>query len=326
MEHRLADYSVNPKYENDLLGFRSFMPLLHLRAFSHYWDWESTDGIKYNSKTNIYYADNANLTEERAVRILETVNRRKISFIRGYMTTLDLLTKTAVREGIVLKYKPTFISVGELLQDGLVNRVSNELGCRIVSQYANEENGVFGTSPVNKPGTDIDLNCANCLIEILKMESDEPAGDDELGRLVVTDFVNHAFPMIRYDIGDLAMVKTRSDDGRIIAIRKLAGRKTDLIYKTDGEVIDLYNSMPKEIYNCRKIKRWQFVQKSEREYELLLMIYKQAVPSELTEYFQTSLRQILGKDSDISISIVNDISTSKSGKLRNIKNEWKTIN
>ena len=39
----------------------------------------------------------------------------------------------------------------------------------------------------------------NFYIEMLSLDSDEPVKPGELGRIVVTDFYNKAFPMIRYD-------------------------------------------------------------------------------------------------------------------------------
>lgn len=43
----------------------------------------------------------------------------------------------------------------------------------------------------------------------LKMDSDEPAEDGELGRIVITDLYNYAFPILRYDNGDTAIAHHR---------------------------------------------------------------------------------------------------------------------
>ncbi len=77
------------------------------------------------------------------------------------------------------------------------------------------------------------LNRANCYIEVLKFDSDEQVAPGELGRIVVTDFTNYAMPMIRYDIGDVATIG-ETHNGILLSLDNLSGRKTDMIFKTNG--------------------------------------------------------------------------------------------
>ena len=72
--------------------------------------------------------------------------------------------------------------------------------CKCVSRYANEENGFLGQD-YTKNNIFIP-NRANYYIEILKLDSEESAELNEVGRIVVTDLYNYAMPMIRYDTGD----------------------------------------------------------------------------------------------------------------------------
>ncbi len=307
------------KYENDLIGFHSFEPLMHLRAVSHYWE-----GFvdKYDKDLNIWYSDNTNLTDNRLQTIVDTINRNAIRYVRGYMTTLDFITSYAKEKGIGFPHHPFFISVGELMLESLRDRCVNDLGCNIVSQYANEENGIFGTSETNGVGTNINLNRANCIIEILKLDSDEPAGIGDTGRIVVTDLINHALPMIRYDIGDLAAIAEFGEDGYAKKLTKLSGRASDLIRRTDGSFVDFYNSMPKEVFLNKDISQWQFIQKTEREY--LLKISMADGSGTLDEGpIIDGMKGILGKDALILIEYVDEIPVLNSGKRRVIINEWK---
>ena len=307
------------KAENEFIGFHSFEPMMHLRAASHYWG----DGemIHYNSSLNIYYVDNANLNDKKLQIIIDTIIKNKIKVIRGYMTTLDLITSFAVRHNIKFPHHPFFISVGELLLESLRLRIINQLHCHVISQYGNEENGIFGSSQIDGIGTNIRLNRANCFIEILKLGSDEPAAPGEIGRIVVTDFSNYAMPMIRYDIGDLASVGTVLSDGTILDLENLTGRKTDLIFKTNGEPIDIFNSIPTEIYNNRDLKQWQFVQTDEKSYLLKLCLYKPN--SEMVDFSIKAMKNLLGEDAKIDIECVNEIPILSSGKRKVVINEWK---
>lgn len=300
------------KVENEKIGFHSFEPMMHLRAVRHYWG--NIGDLFYNRKLNIVYADNSNLTDEKVSKILTAINTHKVKVVRGYMTTLDTITRYAVEHNVELTFRPIFISVGELLLESLRLRIVNDLKCHVISQYANEENGIFGQSAIDAPGDTIYLNRANCYIEILKMDSDEPAGQDELGRIVVTDFTNYALPMIRYDIGDVAMVGDVKD-GELLSLKSLSGRKTDLIYTTSGRQIDLFNSISPEIYNNPDVSQWQFIQKSKDEYQLRLCMKNESLRiSETNILF--GLKSLLGIDAKIDIEYVNKIPVLNSGKRK----------
>lgn len=309
------------KAANELIGFHSFEPLMHLRAIKHYWNFPDDVVVKWNKDICILYADNANLTDSRVRKLIDAINEYKISFVRGYMTTLDTITRYAVENNYPILTKPTFISVGELLLDSLRSRVES-MGCKIISQYGNEENGVFGQSKINGSGTEMTLYRANCYIEILKMDRDEPVEENELGRIVVTDFTNYSMPMIRYEIGDCAMIGERADNGALLSIKNLSGRKTDMVYRTDGSVIDIFNSMPKEIYNGQLIRQWQFIQKDAKSYVLNLGIKDETVRAQENLYVQY-MKDILGPDAEISINWLHEIPVLASGKRKIVIQEYK---
>ncbi len=311
------------KFENDLIGFHSFEPMMHLRSLKHYYS-HLNENFSYNKDLNIWYVDNANLTSEKIEEILYLINKNKIKVIRGYMTTLDIITRYAVNRNITLNSCPTFISVGELLQEPLRKRVAEDLKCKIISQYGNEENGIFGQSAINKIGTTIKLNRANCIVEILNLNRDVPAKEGEIGRIVITDLTNYAFPMIRYDIGDLAMQGEKHKDGTLLSIANLSGRKTDMIYKPSGEYIDFFNSISSEIFNNPKINQWQFIQKDKNLYTLRLNVNDNALRSK-QDYFVNIIKKVLGNDANVLVEFVDDIPTLNSGKRKIVVSEYNPL-
>lgn len=54
--------------------------------------------------------------------------------------------------------------------------------------------------------------------------------------------------IIRYDTGDIATIGEMRDNV-LYSIDLLVGRKTDLIYKTNGEPVDFANGIPPVINN-----------------------------------------------------------------------------
>lgn len=305
------------KYYNDTIGFHSFDPLAHIRSLKQYYN--ETRDIIYNSKLNITYIDNSCLNEQKAYKIIQEINSKKIKFIRGYMSSLDYITRFAVDNNILLRNHPFFISVGEPLLESLRIRVIKELHCHIISQYASEELGIMGQTDIDGHGTEMNIN-KGVILEVLNMEKDIPAADGELGRLVVTDLTNYALPLIRYEIGDVAAIVKRN--GNIIErVNNLTGRKTDIIYRPNGSPIDIQNSLPTEIFLNKGIAQWQFIQTGKKDYTLKLLLKNKNLISE-EALFKQYLNEILGPEAQIKIIFTNDIPVLNSGKRRLIINEY----
>ncbi len=308
------------KGENEKIGFHSFAPMMHLRAVSHYWG--DVRDFVYSKDLNIWYVDNANLDISKISEIIKVINDKRVMFVRGYMTTLDLITRYMEENRLQFNHKVTFISVGELLQEWLRKRIVYYLKCNIISQYGNEENGIFGQSKINDSGRHINLNGAGCIVEVLKMDKDEAADKGELGRIVITDLTNYAFPMIRYEIGDLAAPCEYYDDGTIKSIDNLSGRVTDMIYNTNGNFIDIYNSIPIVIFNNPLIKQFQFIQKDKKEYLMNISIKTETVKNEELNFIN-ELKTVLGNDAIVKINWEDELPVLNSGKRKIVINEWK---
>ncbi len=300
------------KYGNQIIGHKEGEPIAHLRALSHYYQ-DKKEFILHNNTTNITYIDNSDLDELKIRKIINEINQRNIKLVRGYMTSLDLITTFAVNNNLFFSSKPIFISVGEPMLKSLRDRIVSKLKCDIITQYGNEENGIIGQSIINSDGEIISLNTGNLIIEILKFERDEPVREGEAGRIVVTDLFNYAFPMIRYDIGDIAKVG-EIKDGIILSIKGLTGRKTDLIYKTNGEVVDMYNSMPTEIFNNPNISQWQFIQETKTKY--ILNINAKNKGKILVNKIKDDLHFLLGEDSLVYIKFGEEMPILSSGKRK----------
>lgn len=300
------------KFGNELIGFHSFEPMVHLRSLKYYYQGNPT--IFHNKDLNITYADNAELNDKKIKDIIDVINATKSKVVRGYSTSIDAICSYAISHDITLISHPSFISGGEILLDSVRKKIVNDLHCNVISQYANEENGVIGQTMLNGKGTTMILNRASCFVEILKFDNDEPAAAGELGRVVVTDFSNYAFPMIRYDIGDVASIG-EIRNGILVSIENLVGRKTDLVYDTKGQWIEMMNSIPVEIHNNLKIKQWQFIQESEKEYTLRL-VSADAEVRRSPEHFERLMQELLGQDAIVHIEYPNELPVLSSGKRK----------
>ena len=299
------------KYYNDLIGFHSCAPMMKISLRESP---DETGGTYvHDRKNNIWYADLPSLSEAALEELVGKLNSEGIRFIRSYMTIIDDLTRYIIDHKVSLTYSPCFISIGELLSEPLRHRIVDQMHLHIVSQYANEENGVIGQAETDGPGDLITLNRANHIIEVLKLDSDEPAAKGEAGRVVLTDLTNRAMPMIRYDIGDLATVEESAPDGTPLKLRLHQCRVCDIIHRTDGTPGTM--TIPPEIWSKPGLQQLQFIQTGLKSYTLKV---NTTMPEAFTSNDKALFSDILGEDAEVTIDFTDEIPVVYAGKRKMI--------
>lgn len=313
-ERRLAEL----KYFGKIVGFKSHDKLVQLRIWTK---WQS----KTNSQSfweNIVPFDISNLNEANLEMLCETIRNVRAKCLRRYASSFDLLARYVGEHRLKLPSVKIIIAGSETLFDSTRELIGKNLGCPIISQYANEENGILAQERVGDNKRRFFLNESGYFFEVLKFDSDEPAEYGELGRLVITDLFNYAFPIIRYDNGDNCVMKLDEKTQRPY-ISNLYGRRLDMIYNTQGEPI-FPMALARILKNYEMIRQWQFIQKTSVHYVLKLAVNnKSGLEETSSNEILTLLKVLLGNDSDISIEYVDDIPVLNSGKRKSVVNLWK---
>ena len=242
--------------------------------------------------------------------------------MRGYASSLGKLAEYAKGKGYQFPHLKLAIAGAESLQDDVRALFKEVMQADIQSQYANEECGILAQErvPTQEKDNPMYWNHSGYFFEVLKFDSDEPAEYGELGRIVITDLYNYAFPVIRYDNGDTAVLLPPNEYSLgYPVLGKLYGRRFDLTYSTTGAAIWplTYGRILKHYEN---IAQWQFVQNGEKEYELNLILRNHE--DNLNEIVN-QLKEPLGQDAIISINEVHDIPVLASGKRKPVVNNWK---
>lgn len=308
------------KYFGELVGFRSHDRLIHLRIWNRY---------QHNTSNQMFWEninpfDSSYASEERLRELCELANNYKAIAVRGYASYLDRWGRYALQNGYKFPTLKVVFAISEQLLISTRELFEDQLGIRITSQYANQECGVMGYEKAEDDSHAYYLNHAGYYFEFLKLDSDLPAEEGEISRIVVTDLFNRASPMIRYDTGDTATYKKSTPlSGGFPVIEKLYGRRLDMVYTTQGiPVFPMALARTLKHYDSI-IFQWQFIQKEKDEY--LLKIIPNATISE-TE--QRSLLQemfsIFGQDANIQLEFTQEIPVLYSGKRKAVVCELKT--
>ncbi len=260
-----------------------------------------------------------NIDEDALQDILSILKRERVEVLMGYSSALLDLCRYIDANNISVQdiHLKVIIPMSESMAVTVRTRLSEQFGCPVRSLYSNEENGIMAVQ--GKKNASFRVDESSYHYEILKMDSDEPAEDGELGRIVITDLYNYAVPLIRYENGDMAIADHRiSPDGRTrLYLRELYGRRYDQVYDTKGRVVSpfvFYNGLSTD----QSIRQYQFIQTGEKDYVLEM----NADPNpdkerELIAY----IRQYFGEDAQVAIEYVAEIPVLSSGKRKNIVNK-----
>ncbi len=284
---------------NEQFGFHSCVPMLYLRSL----EIPDPEGrmLRYEKEQNIWFGYVKDFSDETFSNVVDLIRRKHIRFVKGYASVVDRLTEFAVRTGTSLPRNLAFITISEMLTDNVRSRIVDTLGLHVVAQYANEEEGLMGQSEQDGPGNVFRLNKANCKIELLDFDSDVPVAPGHPGRVVVTDLVNKAMPLVRYDIGDVAVCLQALPDGEPLVIRLLDYRKCDMIYDTSGSPVPMV--LPPSIWAIPSLRQVQFVQEDVTEYSLNINMDPSAgCPDK--DHLISVVRDLLGSDAEVAVNFI----------------------
>lgn len=245
-------------------------------------------------------------------------NSSEHAILLTYASTLDAMVRHLPElEDILADINLTaIISISEMLCDNTREKIEEAFCCRCYSRYSNQEQGIL--SQDEKDNNIFIVNEASYHVEIFKMDEDIPADKGEIGRIVITDLKNYAMPFIRYDTGDVGSLCSleRKNGIRKTAINDLGGRKCDLLYGIDGELVSIA-AITRIMWYHPDILQYQLIQETAESFTFKL----NAEPSEERERnLDKALRNVLGNTIKLNFEYEDEIPVLSSGKRRKIVN------
>jgi phenylacetate-CoA ligase len=158
--------------------------------------------------------------------------------IRGVPSFLNLIAQHMLETGKTYHPKGIFTN-SETLVDLQRKAIGQAFGCPVYNFYSNGER--MGHVLQCQLGN-LHVLTETSILEVLHSDGNL-ATVGEVGELVITSLINRAMPLIRYRIGDTAIMgEGRCSCGRDTPILKnLTGRSDDFIVKADGRRIHPLN-------------------------------------------------------------------------------------
>ncbi len=263
--------------------------------------------IEKQERDNVFNIYCTYLDDNSIAGILAELERLDPKGVIGYASLWDAIANYIYDGKAKNKewHLTAIFSEAQVLNERTRDILSDYFGCPVYSRYGNMESGTLAQE--DGSGNGHRFNQASYILEILDLEKDEPVPDGEVGRVVLTDLFNYAFPLIRYAIGDLAS-KYTAPDGKIY-IKDLIGRQADALYTTDGRLV-YFSRCLNFLKKYQDIRQLQVIQESYTDFTWILNTknhnYEEMIIRECKELF--------GEDSKYTFKYVDEIPKLQSGK------------
>lgn len=190
-----------------------------------------------------------------------------VAAIVTYPTNAERLCGEIVRRNARLPFIRRFGLYAESFDSELEELIVKAFpGVQLWSTYSSAEFGMIAARCVHQPDYH-HIMAHRLLLEVLD-NNDEPCEPGHTGRVVITDYFNRAFPLIRYDIGDLAERGVcPCGASPLPALRRVYGKVYNALVHRDGNRM-VFNDLSHRLKRVPGIRQFQVVQKSIEEFQI----------------------------------------------------------
>lgn len=254
------------------------------------------------------------LNDEVLNKYSQLIQEFKPEYIEGFPTPVFLLARHMKEKNECIDLKAVLVHSEPLLPPQK-KVIEESFNCKTFNRYDLDE-GVTSAAECEKhKGLHIDLEKG--VIEIVK--DGKTQNYKKSGKIIVTGLYNLAFPLIRYDTGDIATISKkeclcgRSSD----IISSLEGRETDTILTTEEDIILPAPALSYILKSCTNlgIKETQFIQ-TEKNILKVKIIKRKNYTIYSEKILKRKLNNYFGNKLKLDLEYVNFIPREKSGKFK----------
>ena len=269
--------------------------------------------LQHSDLIKCYHMDEQTLTAA-----LQTIRRSSGRYMFGYSSSTYLLASFADKTGIPMSGTlDALFTTSDMLyphQRALIEKV---FGAPVFDIYGCPEGGIISFECEKHQG--YHLNQESAYVEIVG------ADESGQGRIISTPLFNYAFPMIRYETGDVGSITDEvCPCGRALPrIAQLGGRIRDFVVLSDGRHIHgaFFNHL-EALYQSDWIEKYQVVQESLSHLVIKITCIRKPSADELNQ-IRSSLHKGLMPDMRIDFDL-GGVELAPSGKFRLIMSKVKT--
>lgn len=264
----------------------------------------------YFQKNTIY--SSYHLIEKNIPSYIDSLRKLQPKYIDAYPSSLYTIASYAQQQEISLKDITHAITTSaETLFPDQRKVIEEAFGVNIFDQYGAAEMCVFVGQCSHGS---YHMHTDYAIIEFLR-EDGSPALPGEEAEIVCTGLINSVMPLIRYRIGDRAVLSEKQCEcgNTFPVVARVIGRMDDVIVTPDGRRVGRLSPVLKGF----PVKEAQYIQSNINE--LVVQVVKGTGYTSTTDgQIINELRKRLGIEINIQIIYIDKIERSKGGKYRSI--------
>jgi phenylacetate-CoA ligase len=255
------------------------------------------------------------LKSETAKEYVKALCRYGVVWLHGYPSTLSLLAGFIIENKLPATPSIRVVTTGaESLLPQQKKIISSAFGAPVFQHYGQAE-AVANISECEQGNLHVDEDFS--FVEFVPLES-----EGNLYKIVGTNWTNTAFPLIRYETGDIASISSElcscGRSGRIV--KDIDGRKEDFIQLPSGAMIGRLDHIFKDLVHIREAQIYQIDPSSVTFRIVKGHEYDESGTEKLL--YNEAVRR-LGTEIKILFEYVQSIDKTPSGKLRFVISDLK---
>lgn len=233
--------------------------------------------------------------------------KRGLTWLHGYPSHIAKFAALAIDHGLQPLQEVKWVTTGaENLLGNQLALMEKMFPNALIRQHYGLMEGVANISQDREGEWIVDDDFA--YVEFIPVDENNPS----VCRIVGTGFSNPAFPLIRYDTGDIATVEWGADG--VARVLSIDGRSSNVLKGPDGfEINEARLSIV--LHDFNNIIEAQFVQHSLTDIELRL-VKNQQYSTKDEEQLKANISHAFDQRMQVHIVYVDEIERTKSGKLK----------
>lgn len=249
-----------------------------------------------------------NMDGELCRKYIEILEKQKIHYIYGYASSIYLLAQYALDHNMDMSHMRGAFTTSENLTDIYRETIERAFGCRVMDCYGARDAGItaYEVTPRNY------YLGYSAHLEIV----DEIAPNT--GTLLSTNLLSMAFPVLRYDYGDVAELDNNCSVYNGQVLHKIYGRVSDVLRLENGHVLTspgftiLMRNFDVKAYDIQKLSG-----SSVRMQVQIADGWTKTQESKLT----AEMQRFCGEGCSFCLEYVDGFSEQKNGKRRYFMND-----
>lgn len=269
---------------------------------------------------NALLCSTSHLSLDTVPYYVEKLSSFRPDLIEGYPSAMLIIARIAWRRGLKLPRPRALIVSAETLSPDDRAELEAAFGCRVFDQYAASEPSCFWC---DCECGQMHINPEYGISEIVD-ENGIPVGVGEEGEVIVTSFLNPAMPLIRYRLGDTAILGSSQscDCGRVMPrVERITGRVDDILFVPERGYVGRLDPAFKGL---SEIIEAQIIQESLENIRVLIVPgagFGENQEHKLRDNLQTKL----GCRVNLEFEQVNSIPRGSNGKFRSVVSNVKHL-